>query len=280
MFGYIILRDIPKKSAQLDLSIYEIKGGFRGFAEVPAGIHYVSVDVGGKMHEGFWCYLEPSSVVVKVYDYENDIFKDDTPESEEQYSNMALSGAMNRALIPVMQRNAKMETEWLKLVSHIKKDNFPISLNKETPMEPPENLSPEEMSEYYLKTHKSRFEQAFYDTHSGNQESFLAEIQFAFVRSLVYKPDDEALERWLHLLQSIYNAGERTIDAEPELFPLIIDTIITQFKILPANMFSSNSKVVDRAQYLIEDMNDTGIKNVKEKAQEFADYLKSRGISI
>jgi hypothetical protein len=178
-----------------------------------------------------------------------------------------------------MQRNAKMETEWLKLVSHIKKDNFPISLNKETPMEPPDNLSPEEMSDYYLKTHKSRFEQAFYDTHGGNKESFLAEIQFAFIRSLVHKPDDEALERWFHLLQAIYNAGERSIDAEPELFPLIIDTIIAQFKISPDEWFSSESKVVNRAKYLIEDMIDTGIKNVKEKAQEFAEYLKSRGIS-
>ncbi|MFX0135053.1 MAG: AAR2 pre-mRNA splicing protein [Candidatus Hodarchaeota archaeon] len=280
MFGYIILRDIPKKEAQLDLSIYEIKGGFRGFAEVPPGIHYVSVEVSGKMHEGFWCYVEPSSVVVKVYDYENDLFKDDTPESEEQYPNMALSGAMNRALIPVMQRNAKMTTEWLKLVSHIKKDHFPISLNKEIPMEPPENLSPEEMSEYYLKKHKSRFEQAFYDSHGGNKESFLSEIQFAFVRSLLRKSDNEALERWLHLLQSIYNVGERSIDTEPELFPLIIDVIITQLKILPDDWFSSESKVVNRAKYLIEDMIDTGIKNVKEKAQEFADYLKSRGISI
>ena len=38
MFGYIILRDIPKYNAQLDLSIYEIKGGFRGFAEIPPGV--------------------------------------------------------------------------------------------------------------------------------------------------------------------------------------------------------------------------------------------------
>ncbi|MFX1452367.1 MAG: AAR2 pre-mRNA splicing protein [Promethearchaeota archaeon] len=280
MFGYIILRDIPKKAAQLDLSIYDIKGGFRGFAEVPPGIHYVSVEVDEKMHEGFWCYLEPSTVVVKIYDYENDVFENDSSESEEQYSNMALSGAMNRALIPVMQRNAKMTTEWLKLISYISKDNFPVSLNKETPMEVPENLSPEEMSEYFLKEHKSRFEQAFYDTHDGKKESFLAELQFAFVRSIVRKADDEALERWLHLLQAIYNAGERNIDSEPELFPLIIDILITQFKILPDNMFTSDSRVVSRVQYLIEDMIDTDIDNVKEKAQEFAEYLKSRGISI
>ncbi|MGC9778693.1 MAG: hypothetical protein HZR80_05575 [Candidatus Heimdallarchaeota archaeon] len=53
MFGYIILRDIPKEEAQLDFSIFEIKGGFRGYAEVEPGIHYVSVKDGDNMSEGF-----------------------------------------------------------------------------------------------------------------------------------------------------------------------------------------------------------------------------------
>ena len=32
MYGYIILRDIPKQLAQLDLLHFPIKGGFRGFS--------------------------------------------------------------------------------------------------------------------------------------------------------------------------------------------------------------------------------------------------------
>ena len=117
MLGCIILRDIPKQAAQLDLAIYRIQGGFRGFALVPPGTHYVSVEVDGKMNEGFWCYLKPSSVIIKIYDYENETFIDSDPESEERYRMMALSGAMNKALLPVMKQNAELSMKWQKLVS-------------------------------------------------------------------------------------------------------------------------------------------------------------------
>lgn len=280
MFGYIILRDIPKKAAQLDLTIYNIQGGFRGFSQVSPGAHYVSVEVDGAMHEGFWCYLEPSGVVVRIYDYKENKFTEDTPENKAHYSDLALSGAMNRALIPIIQQNAKMATKWTKLVSNIEKSNFPPALHFETPMIPPENLSPEELSDWYLKKHKSRFEQAFLDSHAGNQGTFLAEFQFTFVRSLVRKTDNEALERWLHLIQAIYHAGERSIDDNPDLFTSLIDVIIRQLKLLPEKWFVPDSKVISGASHIIEDMIDTDIDNVVKKAQEFTNFLKSVGINV
>jgi hypothetical protein len=280
MFGYIILRDIPKEEAQLDLSIYEIKGGFRGFANVEPGLHYVSVKVDERMHEGFWCFLKPSGVVVKIYDYEKTQFIDDSPENTKHYSELALSGAMNKALIPVMLRNMEMSLKWKELTSYIDEKNYPISLNSETPMIPPGNLSPEELSDWFITKQKSRFEQAYYDTHGGNKESFLAELQFAFVCSLVRKEDEEALERWLHLLQSIYNAGERSIDEASKLFLPLIDVLIPQFKLLPDDFFESKSQVVFNVEHLIEDMIDTDIDELAKKAKELSVYLKTRGISV
>lgn len=280
MFGYIILRDIPKEAAQLDLLFYEIQGGFRGFAQVLPGPHFVSIKVDGEIHEGFWCYLEPSRVVVKVFNYENKLFQEDNPENELKYSNLALSGAMNKALIPVMLRSPEMAMDWIKLVSYIKIDNFPFTLHSETPIIPPENLSSEEMSAWFLDTYKSRFEQAFFETHGGNKDSFLAEFQFAFVRSLVKKTDDEALKRWLCLLQAVYNVGERNIKAVPDLFPPLIDIIMAQFKYLPEDWFKPNSQVVYGVSYLIEDMTDTGIEELIEKAKNFKDFLKLKGVGI
>ena len=67
MFGYIILRDIPKKLVQLDLIYFPIKGGFRGFAEVSPGPHYVSIEVNEEMHEGFWCWVNTGEAIIKVY---------------------------------------------------------------------------------------------------------------------------------------------------------------------------------------------------------------------
>lgn len=280
MFGYIILRDIPKNNAQLDLSIYEIQGGFRGFAEVPPGVHYISVEHGGKMTEGFWCYVEPSGVVIKVYDYENETFYDDEPENIERYTQMALSGAMNKAFIPVMQRNAKMETEWLTLTLHVAKEHFPLKLHEETPMLPPVDLSPEDMSDYFVKEHKSRFEQAFQDTHGSNKDTFLAELELAYVRFIIKNSDEEAFDRWTHLLQAIYHAGERSIEPEPELFSDIVDILMRQFKFVPKEFLSSDSKVVFNVSHLIEDMADTDVKSLVEKSQEFANYLESKGVNI
>ena len=190
MYGYIILRDIPKKAAQLDLSIFDIQGGFRGFALVPPGLHYISVEVSGKMNEGFWCYLKPSSAIVKVYDYEKEIFVDPDEESNEQYQMMALSGAMNQALIPVMQRNGEMAMVWQRLGSYIKEVDFPVVLNKETPMPHPLGLSPEELSDKILKLYKSE-----------NLRKKIGENAFQFVVRNFNK--DKMVEQYQNLYQSI-----------------------------------------------------------------------------
>jgi hypothetical protein len=65
-YGFIILRDVPKEEARIDVFFSEIQGGFRGFQLVPAGVHYVSVQVEGT-HKGFWCYLQPNEAIVKVF---------------------------------------------------------------------------------------------------------------------------------------------------------------------------------------------------------------------
>jgi hypothetical protein len=278
MLGYIILRDIPKKAAQLDLSVYEVKGGFRGFALVPPGLHYVSIEVKEQMIEGFWCYLRPNDAVIKVFDYENEIFTDPDCESEERYKIMALSGAMNHALIPVMQRTPRMTNKWQKLVSHIKEDNFPLKLNHETPMQPPLDLSAEELSKYYLEKHKSRFELAFIETHKADVDSFLAEIQLAFVQAFVQE-NTMAKERWQHLILSIYNVGERSIKDHEDLFPPLVDLIINQFDCLPDLRFSPQDILIDGSSNLIEDMNDTGLEKLIEKAQILNDYLNKRRVN-
>ncbi len=280
MYGYIILRDIPKEAAQLDLSIYEIKGGFRGFAQVPSGAHYATVKVNDEMIDGFWCYSEPSSVVVKVYDYEENKFKDDDPENEEHYSRLALSGAMNKALIHVMVRDAEVATLWTHLVSRIGKENFPPRINSKTPMMPPDNIPPKELNDWYVKIFKSRFEQAFYDTHEGDIFSFMAEFQFVFTNSLIIKSNEVFRSRWLDLLQAIYNAGERSIEATPNFFSEFIDILIPQFKLLPNDWFTKGSKVINKAEYLIEDMIDTKNEMLVNKALTFANYSKSRNVSF
>lgn len=278
MYGYIILRDVPKKAAQLDLTIFDIQGGFRGFALVPPGLHYVSIEVSGKMNEGFWCYLKPSSAFIKVFDYEKEIFVDPDEESNEQYQMMALSGAMNRALIPVMQRDGEMAMVWQRLVSYIKEADFPVALNKETPLDQPLGLSPAELSDWYLNDFKSRFEQALYETHKGNIKSLLAEFQYAFALFTVRGKDDTTFDRWSHLLQAFYHAGEFFIEKESEFFILLASVLMEQLKWVPEDWFEPRNKIFYGVNNMIEDMIDTGEKLLGESAEQLGAYLKGKMI--
>lgn len=270
-FGYIVLRDVPKDEVRIDADFYENQGGFRGFQLVPAGVHYVSVQVEGT-HKGFWCYLEPNEALVKVFNHSLHQFGDDEPETTAQYQQLALSGAMAQALISYNQESWEI---WENLTKHISKRGFPPTLYQEESSNPPTNLSTEELGNWMLQN-KSRFEQALFGTHGGDIDGFLAEFQFAFVRWFIDPEDMEALNRWRNLLQALYNAGESGIAKAPNLFPSLIDTMIAQFDCLPEEMLTPDSFVASQAEYLAEDMIDSDIEEVVEKGQEFQAYLEEQ----
>lgn len=270
--SYIILRDIPREEARLDMSIYEIKGGFRGFAMVPAGPHYVAVRDSEK-YKSFWCYVNENQAVVKILDYESGEFTDDT-ENGEQFRQMAVSGAMNHALIQYAKESYPV---WKKLTMHITRDNFPPELHKEKPPPDPDPLSPD--YEEQIMNRKTRYEQAFSGTHEGNIESFLSEFEFSFLRWFVDNADTAAFERWRHLVQGLYGAGERRIEKTPGLFISLVDVIITQMDLLPDDFFTPDSFLAHRAPYLAEDMMDSDSDEVEEKGRLFSAYLEKRGIS-
>ena len=279
MFGYIILRDIPKEEAQLDVAIYEIKGGFRGFAEVKPGIHFVTIKDDGQMVDGFWCEVKSNDAVIKRYDYRTKSFVDCEPEEHFRYKDMAVSGAMNHVLIPVMTQSHSLVQFWEELTSHLKYENFPFSLNKEEPMTPPTNLTPKELEEWYLTTFKSRFEQAFQDTHKRDMFSFFDEIQYAFILYVLFK-DEQAYDRFFHLIQAVYNAGERSVTNAPGFFSGFLDIIRKQFNTIKAEDFTPENKLIANLSNLLEDMEDLGNRPLKEKSSDFKEYLNERGIQI
>lgn len=274
MFSTIILRDIPKEFVQIDLWQYPIQGGFRGFQMIPEGIHYISI-LAGDVRPGFWLILPPNEVVVKVFDSTELQFVDDNAESEEQYRELAFSGAMAKALVRYPQEEW---LDWWNLTRHINVGGSLPQLHQEIPREMPLNLSPSELAEWMEKKHKSRFEMALEESHQGNESAFLAEFQFAFVRWLVTaeeQEDQKAFSRWQHLLLAIYNAGEGTIAQHPELFCNLIDTLLAEFLYLPDSLLTPESFVLENAKYLAEDMIDTEIPNLVEKGQEFSVWLES-----
>ncbi len=278
MFGYIILRDIPKQLVQLDLLYFPIKGGFRGFSEVSPGPHYVSIEVNDEMHEGFWCWVKPGEATIKVYDYESKIFKDDEPEKEAHFKNLATSGAMNHVLIPAILNNFKSVSQWKKLTKDLRSDNFPPPLHQEVPMVLPLDIDPDEISDWFNNKFKSRFEQAFNDTHRKNVESFLEEFEYAFLKFIVRQSDEIALNRWMNLIQAVYNAGERGVESAPDLFINFVSIIKQQFDLLKSEDLQLTTKLLAGVDKIIEDMYDVGTVKLREHAHAFETYLVDRGL--
>lgn len=280
MSGYIILRDIPKKLVQLDLLYFPIKGGFRGFAEVSPGPHYVSVEVSDAMHEGFWCWVNPGEAIIRVYDYEKNIFKNDELKNESHFKKLATSGAMDKVLIPATLNNYKLVSLWKKLTRNIRSNNFPPTLHNEVPMTLPLDINPDDVSDWYINKFKSRFEQAFNDTHKNNIQAFLEEFEYAYVKYIVRQRDEKALGRWMDLIQAVYNAGERSVEVSPDLFINFVYIVKYQFDLLKNEDLQPNTKLIAGVERIIEDMRDVGTDKLIKHAQAFENYLLDRGIKI
>ncbi len=258
---------------QLDLTLFEIQGGFRGFALVPPGAHHVMVKDQDKMVAGTWIYAPLNDAVIRVYDAASCQFVPDTPENDSQYRQLAIGGAMNKNLIAVMLQDEDYATRWEQIVQHIKADAFPPRLYTELPMEPPTSAEGPVLEAFYSTTFKSRIDQAFLGTHQGKVASFLAEFEFAFASALVDPDNNLAGMRWRYLLQAIYHAGDRFMTSYPDLFAPLIDLIIAQLQFLGSSAFEPQSATSFDAQYLAEDLVDTGIAALVEKGREFERFL-------
>jgi hypothetical protein len=60
------------------------------------------------------------------------------------------------------------------------------------------------------------------------------------------------------------------------VFPKLVDTLFRQFTLLPDEWFGLDNFLMTEAGYLTEDMMDSGVPEIAEKGQAFADYLKQR----
>ncbi len=267
-FAWIILRDIPKEKVQIDTDNYQIEGGFRGFQQVIPGLHYVSVEV-DEISKGFWTYLEPNQVLVKVFNHASQQFEDDEPENTTHYQKLALGGAMSQVLIAYNHNSWEI---WEKLTNYINPGVFSLILDLDSSTQTVFDHSGD------LSQQQTRFEQALFNTHGGDRSAFLSEFQFCFIRWYTNNNDTGALNHWCYLLQNIYNAGESGILKVPTLFSNLIDILLVQFDCLSDDMFTHHSVIIAQAKYLAEDMIDSDIENIVQKGKDFEAYLQERGV--
>ncbi len=99
--GFLVLRDVPKSSILVDGKAVELRGGFRGFREVPCGKHSLELEGYGGTRVKVDVEMPAGGCIVLIYE--------DTggpPRLEPdrdwgpQYIGLAMGGAMGQALWP------------------------------------------------------------------------------------------------------------------------------------------------------------------------------------
>lgn len=291
--GWLVVLEANECSVRLDLTVHAVKEGNQLVVQsVPAGLHYLTE---GRLDPipGLWFDLQPGQVLVFVFNEELERYDNVSPETTNEYEKLISSGAKIENL-KTYNRNIDVGQNdrwvaWQKLTKHLKLDNIPPTIHPDEAIEPPANLSLEERGNW-LRNQPTRFEQALFNTHQGNTDALLSEFEYVFINQFVNPTDSIALKRWNSLVQAFYNAGERGITKVPAFFISLVDLLLVQFaltfdaKLKPGYVaicgIANRVKIdlVSGAEYLIEDMIDSEIEGVVEKAQEFAAYLKQRGI--
>lgn len=117
-FCAIVLEEAPRKRVQIDLWQMSGKVNFRGFENVPPGLHYAAVKYEGRM-TGFWHFLKPGKAVVRLFD--NGIFTTIDDPDVHLVAQQALKGKLHHAMVPYPMQHLK---DWTALTAHVR-DGMP-----------------------------------------------------------------------------------------------------------------------------------------------------------
>lgn len=99
--GFLVLRDVPKSSIMVDGRAVELRGGFRGFRDVPCGKHSLELEGYGGTRVKVDVEMPAGGCIVLIYEDSGG-----PPRLEPdrdwgpQYIGLAMGGAMGQALWP------------------------------------------------------------------------------------------------------------------------------------------------------------------------------------
>jgi hypothetical protein len=201
----IILRDLPKRKVQIDLWPFDIHGGFRGFQNVPDGLHYIAVSH-EQSYPGCWAFVQ-GETLVKVFDYKSASFVEADDETKTDFQQLADSGAMNPVLIQYPELAVQ---QWYRLTSHITPGNF----------------SP-------IQTFRAA--DLFRKTIPPND--LVASYQWAFLKVIVVHPenlDAQDKQDWVKWVQAVCSANSGFVYENRTFCHAFLDLLTLHLKLSPA----------------------------------------------
>jgi hypothetical protein len=217
----ILLRDIPKVRAGLDLADYPIQGGFRGFQNVLQGYHLVRVWPAADGRPVTAEVVVPELRSVAVLIWEGDGLVVDSSSDGQQLAELAASGAMNARLVNALAPPARA-VPWMTATSALDGPIDGVSLAV------PQGVD-------------NRFRALF----ARHGEGLLMVVQAAFARAV----RDDDLAPLSALLAAYECAGERGVKAARDHLLRFAPAYVAMRALVPQVMALGN---------LLEDMADVG----------------------
>lgn len=275
MSNYIILRNIPKFEATIDMMRIPIQGGFRGFERLNRGIHYVSIENLLGKHTGFWYnfngHIDEKEVIVKTYNDKTHCLEDDSEENRKHYTRLAISRAMKETLVRPPENRV---FDWTYLVHFIKKINYFPELHL--------------LEKSAIINSSTYFDELYNGIHGGDDNKLMAEFQWAFMRyfvSTLSDIDTEALLRWQQIVQIMYNASEEQINNSGILFVSFISFFLRQFQTLPENKdleFNMdgelNQVIIKGARQFINKLINSPQEAILQAGNKYRRYFRERNV--
>jgi hypothetical protein len=227
--AWLILRDIPKHEAQLDLVRFPVEGGFRGFQNVLPGYHFVRVtgDDGKPLSMELVVAGHGEARVLRPGD--GVLVEDSGPGAGDL---AATAPRMASALIDPLAKHGETALAWQIAAHALDRPASEVTLGTGSGLD------------------------AFLARHGGRPGDALRELAAAFAR-MAFLQEVAAGDRLAEILGAHYRAGERRVREHAAYFKRAAPTVSALFRAAPS--LKRAPKLIADSDMLVEDLRDAGL---------------------
>jgi DnaJ-domain-containing protein 1 len=228
------------------IPVAALSSNFCGFRGLSPGPHFLQFP---GLNARSWFQIEAEGITILLFDLESRSFTL-IPHSPE---NLELRTTLNSPRGDAILLPAPPNETWKQL-------SDPLLSRRIMPVQVFPVSEP--------RQGQSRLDQIWKIEHKGDSASFLAEMAATYIEG--ENGITESAKRWFHILQAIYNCGERRPQEDPVLFEKIVDLLIAQLQNIRGG---PRGAIVEHARYLAEDLIDSEHPTLVAAGRRWKEFL-------
>ncbi|CAH1421378.1 unnamed protein product [Lactuca virosa] len=219
----LLFLDVPQHTLLgIDTQMFSVGPNFKGIKMIPPGPHFIyysSSNRGGSEFSpmiGFFIDLNPSQVIVRKWDQQEERLVKISEEEEERYSQGVKNMEFDKYLGPY---TLNQFGEWKMLSNYITK----------TTIQRIEPIGAEITIIHEPDIFTSLLESILIKEYGGMEDFLLGELQFAFVAFLMGQ-SLEAFLQWKNFVNLLFDCTEAPLHTRSNLFTKFIMVVYYQLK--------------------------------------------------